>query len=207
MPKQTFFNLPEQKRKTLIEAAEREFTRVPIFEASIANIIKIANIPRGSFYQYFADKEDLYFYILDEKLKESKEDFIVLLKRHKGDIIDALTEMYNRFLVELPDEEEHNFLKNAFLYATHKVENSLLDFFDFTVNSERLKEITGLIDKQRFNIAEEKDLYHILHIVTAIAFRNFIEKISNKMSDEEAMKHFTFEIDLIKYGIYKRVEQ
>lgn len=207
MPKQTFFNLPEQKRKTLIEAAEREFTRVPIFEASIANIIKIANIPRGSFYQYFADKEDLYFYLLDEKLKESKEDFIVLLKRHKGDIIDALTEMYNRFLVELPDEEEHNFLKNAFLYATHKVENSLLDFFDFTVNTERFKEITGLIDKQRFNIAEEKDLYHILHIVTAVAFRNFIEKISKKMSDEEAMKHFTFEIDLIKYGIYKRVEQ
>ncbi|MBB6447103.1 TetR/AcrR family transcriptional regulator [Bacillus benzoevorans] len=204
MPKQTFFNLPEQKRKILMEAAEKEFTRVPIFEASIANIIKMANIPRGSFYQYFADKEDLYFYLLDEKLKEGREDFIVLLKKHKGDIIDALTEMYNRFLVKLPDEEEHNFLKNAFLYATHKVEHSLMDFFDFTLNNERFKEITGLIDKQRFTIEEDKDLYHILQIVTAVAFRNFIEKISKKMSDEEAMKHFTFEIDLIKYGIYKR---
>lgn len=206
MPKQTFFNLPEQKRKTLLEAAEREFTRVPIFEASIANIIKIANIPRGSFYQYFEDKEDLYFYLLDEKLKEGRQDFIGVLKKHNGDIIDALTEMYNRFLVKLPDEEEHNFLKNAFLYATHKVENSLMDMFDFTLNNERLKEISDLIDTQRLNI-KENDLYHILQIVTAVAFRNFLEKISKKMTDEEAIKHFTYEMDLIKYGIYKRNEQ
>ncbi len=206
MPKQTFFNLPKQKRKTLLEAAEREFTRVPIFEASIANIIKIANIPRGSFYQYFEDKEDLYFYLLDEKLKEGREDFIGVLKNHNGDIIDALTEMYNRFLVKLPDEEEHNFLKNAFLYATHKVENSLMDMFDFTLNDERLKEISDLIDTERLSI-NENDLYHILQIVTAVAFRNFLEKISKKMTDEEAIRHFTYEMDLIKYGIYKRDEQ
>jgi AcrR family transcriptional regulator len=205
LPKQTFFNLPKQKRKTLLEAAEREFTRVPIFEASIANIIKIANIPRGSFYQYFEDKEDLYFYLLDEKLKEGREDFIGVLKNHNGDIIDALTEMYNRFLVKLPDEEEHNFLKNAFLYATHKVENSLMDMFDFTLNDERLKEISDLIDTERLSI-NENDLYHILQIVTAVAFRNFLEKISRKMTDEEAMRHFTYEMDLIKYGIYKRDE-
>lgn len=204
MPKQTFFNLPEHKRNTLIEAAEKEFSRVPIFDASIANIIKMANIPRGSFYQYFEDKQDLYFYILNKKLKEGKQDFISLIKQHNGDIIDAVTELYNRFLVKLPDEEEHNFLKNAFLYATHKVENSLMDMFDFNLSKERFKEIIVLVDKQRFNIKEDKELFQILQLITAVAFHNFIEKISKKLSDEEAMKHFTFEINLIKYGIYRR---
>lgn len=204
LPKQTFFNLPEHKRNTLIEAAEKEFSRVPIFDASIANIIKMANIPRGSFYQYFEDKQDLYFYILNKKLKEGKQDFISLLKKHNGDIIDAVTELYNRFLVKLPDEEEHNFLKNAFLYATHKVENSLMDMFDFNLSKERFKEIINLVDKQRFNIKEDKELFQILQLITAVAFHNFIEKISKKLSDEEAMKHFTFEINLIKYGIYRR---
>nr|WP_295971700.1 TetR family transcriptional regulator [uncultured Bacillus sp.] len=204
MPKQTFFNLPEHKRNTLIEAAEKEFSRVPIFDASIANIIKMANIPRGSFYQYFEDKQDLYFYILNKKLKEGKQDFISLIKQHNGDIIDAVTELYNRFLVKLPDEEEHNFLKNAFLYATHKVENSLMDMFDFNLSKERFKEIINLVDKQRFNIKEDKELFQILQLITAVAFHNFIEKISKKLSDEEAMKHFTFEINLIKYGIYRR---
>ena len=204
MPKQTFFNLPDQKRITLVEAAEKEFSRVPVFEASIANIIKMAGIPRGSFYQYFENKEDLYFYLLNERLNENKKNFISLLKKHNGDIIDAAMEVYYTFLVMLPDEEEHNFLKNAFLYATHKVENSFLDMFGSTHDMEYFKEIAGLIDKERFNIKEDKDWLHILKIVTAVAFHNFIEKISKKLSDDEAMKHFTFQINLIKHGIYRR---
>ena len=50
MPKQTFFNLPEEKKQTLIAAAEIEFSKVPLMKASVANIIKIAGIPRGRFY-------------------------------------------------------------------------------------------------------------------------------------------------------------
>ena len=63
-------------------------------KASISNIIKMAGIPRGSFYQYFERLEDLYFYLLNETTKKSKENFILLLKKHDGDIIDAVTEMY-----------------------------------------------------------------------------------------------------------------
>ena len=63
MPTGTFFRLPEGKRERLIEAAWDEFTRVPFAESSINRIIQSAHIPRGSFYQYFADKEDLFFYI------------------------------------------------------------------------------------------------------------------------------------------------
>ena len=59
MPKQTFFHLPEEKKKRLLEAARVEFSRVPLKDSSIANIVKIAEIPRGSFYQYFESKEDL----------------------------------------------------------------------------------------------------------------------------------------------------
>ncbi len=29
----------------------------------LQNIVKLAEIPRGSFYQYFENKEDLYFFI------------------------------------------------------------------------------------------------------------------------------------------------
>ena len=44
MPKQTFFHLPEEKKKRLLEAARVEFSRVPLKDASIANIVKIAEI-------------------------------------------------------------------------------------------------------------------------------------------------------------------
>lgn len=204
MPKQTFFNLPENKRKTLIEAAEQEFARVPPFEASIANIIKVAGIPRGSFYQYFEDKEDLFSFLLDEKLKERKVYFITLLKKHNGDIVSALMETYHNFLVELPDEEERNFLKNAMLYASNRIENSFSDMFDAEQDKRYFNDIKELIDTSNLNVKDEKDLILIIQIISAVAFHNFVEKSIKKLSDHEAMELFITKMNLIKQGIYKQ---
>lgn len=65
MPSTTFFHLPEEKRQRLLGAARAEFVRVPFGEASINRIIREAGIPRGSFYMYFTDKEDLFRYLME----------------------------------------------------------------------------------------------------------------------------------------------
>ena len=64
MPSDTFFRLPEEKRRRLMDAAWEEFTSVRFSDASINRIIHAANIPRGSFYQYFTDKDDLFSYLV-----------------------------------------------------------------------------------------------------------------------------------------------
>ena len=81
MPKATFFNLPDNKREKLIAAAIDEFSKAPYQEISINQIIKAMEIPAGSFYQYFTDKKDLYFYVLslyiesllDESVRKGKK--------------------------------------------------------------------------------------------------------------------------------------
>ena len=126
---------------------------------------------------------------------------ILSLQKHNGDLIEAAIDLYYNFLVKIPDEEERNFLKNAFLYATSSVENFFMDMFHSILH---LDEISKEIDKSRLNIREEKDISHILQIITGVAIQNFIRKISEKLSDDEAIEHFMFQINLIKYGIYKR---
>ncbi|ABN54335.1 MAG TPA: TetR/AcrR family transcriptional regulator [Hungateiclostridium thermocellum] len=73
MPKETFFNLPKDKRNLIISAAMDEFSKAGYNTASINQICKKSNIPKGSFYQYFTDKLDLYVYIMtltiEEKIK------------------------------------------------------------------------------------------------------------------------------------------
>lgn len=64
MPKNTFFNLPEEKKDRIIEIAIDEFSEYDYHKASISRIVKKAEIAKGSFYQYFEDKKDLYKYIL-----------------------------------------------------------------------------------------------------------------------------------------------
>lgn len=70
MPKKTFFNLSDEKRRRIVDAALQEFAAHSFNEASINQIIKYADIPKGSFYQYFTNKEDLYLYFLGEVSKE-----------------------------------------------------------------------------------------------------------------------------------------
>ena len=65
MPKQTFFNLPEEKRDLIVDLAIEEFSGHDYDLASVSRIVSKANIAKGSFYQYFEDKQDLYFYLLD----------------------------------------------------------------------------------------------------------------------------------------------
>ncbi|MCP4361305.1 MAG: TetR/AcrR family transcriptional regulator [Chloroflexi bacterium] len=65
MPKQTFYNLPDDKRETLITIALDEFATHDYKNASISQIVAKAGIAKGSFYQYFQNKADLYRYLLD----------------------------------------------------------------------------------------------------------------------------------------------
>ncbi|MAT98574.1 MAG: TetR family transcriptional regulator [Anaerolineaceae bacterium] len=64
MPKETFFNLPEEKRQRIIDLALAEFAENDYDTASISRIVAQAGIAKGSFYQYFENKEDLYNYLL-----------------------------------------------------------------------------------------------------------------------------------------------
>ncbi|MED4016000.1 TetR family transcriptional regulator [Sutcliffiella cohnii] len=204
MPKQTFFNLPEHKKKKLLESAEMEFARVPLFEASIANIIRMAGISRGSFYQYFEDKDDIYIYLVDEKVKTAIIYFIGLLEKHNGDLIEALTEMYYYFLYSFSDEEEKHLLRNALLFTTYRVESSFTSMLEKYLQNEHFKLVEGLINKDRLNISEDKDLLHIFKLVSGLAFNNLIEKTVKGLTDEEAMESFKRSMYLIKHGIYKQ---
>jgi AcrR family transcriptional regulator len=70
MPKQTFLNLPEEKRKAFLEIALEEFANNDYNTASVSKIVERAGIAKGSVYQYFEDKKDLFLYLLDHANQE-----------------------------------------------------------------------------------------------------------------------------------------
>ena len=64
MPKQTFFNLPEEKREKIFNAAVDEFAAYGLENASTNRIVKNSGIAKGSFYQYFEDKQDIFMHLI-----------------------------------------------------------------------------------------------------------------------------------------------
>ena len=72
MPKQTFLNLPEEKRERILSCATTEFAQRGHDAASISRIVEAAGIAKGSFYQYFEDKDDLFLYIVNTRIGSIK---------------------------------------------------------------------------------------------------------------------------------------
>lgn len=95
MPTETFLRLPEEKRGRFMEAAWAEFTRVKFADASINQIVRQAGIPRGSFYQYFADKEELFAYLLEDVKAYVVQFFGELLRQTDGDIFQLQLTLYD----------------------------------------------------------------------------------------------------------------
>lgn len=95
MPKQTFFNLSEEKRQRIIKAALNEFADHQYLKTSINRIIEQAEISKGSFYQYFENKKDLYKYIIDQAT-ETKMKFLrqKLQDYQKHDFFRLLRELF-----------------------------------------------------------------------------------------------------------------
>jgi TetR/AcrR family transcriptional regulator len=70
MPTETFFNLPEEKRRRLLDVLLEEFAENDYKNVSIGRIARRADIAKGSFYQYFADKKDCYLYLIQLGIDE-----------------------------------------------------------------------------------------------------------------------------------------
>lgn len=98
MPTKTFLRLPAEKQARLLDAAWAEFTRVSYADTSINNIVKDAGISRGSFYQYFADKDDLFVYLLKDIIDQLTEAYHHLLDQVHGDPFQLQLVSYDQFV-------------------------------------------------------------------------------------------------------------
>ena len=97
MCKETFLRLPQEKRTRFLDAAWEEFTRVSFADVSINQIVRRAGVPRGSFYQYFEDKEDLFSYLLTEVRERFAETYRQVVEDAGGDIFQAQLDCYEQF--------------------------------------------------------------------------------------------------------------
>lgn len=71
--RQTFLNLPEDKRCRIIEVAMREFAAWGYEGASINRMIERLQIAKGSMFQYFGDKHGLFTYVFDLAMSMVKD--------------------------------------------------------------------------------------------------------------------------------------
>lgn len=198
MVKQTFLNLSKEKQERVLNAARKEFSRFPLNEASVANIIKDADIPRGSFYQYFNDLEDIFYYILENHSKNIKQRLTTNLVRYSGDIIKSFADLYKYILDKISNSENEDYFKNIFLNMDYKLQKMFLPNLE-----DNLNEIIQLIDIEPLNLDSRLQVIYILEIIEAIMMHNLVQVFQRSVSREKNIEIFIKELLLVKDGIYK----
>lgn len=194
MPKQTFLNLPEDKKQKILEAAKNEFSRVSVTEASINNIVTEANIARGSFYQYFESKEDLLIFMID-KASERVKDKVNEKIKENGDIFETFIFFYDKIVETCKDSNNKMFYKTVL--ANLRANDSI-------VLGKAKEEIYNSLMKNTdtSNFKSKKDLPILIEMLSAITRWAIIQTVtSNNVVD--IREKYIKQIEYVKNGIVK----
>ena len=202
MPTNTFFNLPAEKKHKILKAANKEFARVPLEQASIKNIVEDAEIARGSFYQYFENKQDLFDYIMTSKTGDMEKKLMEMIENENGNIINIFINMYDH-LIEVGKIRRNNKLFRQ-IFENIKTSDNLMLTRKEEMNKKLEKTLQDLYSKNKdiLNIKDEEEFKLVIEILAAITRQRIVASLKYKNS-AEARKDFLKEIEYIKRGILK----
>ena len=199
MPKETFFNLPEDKREKILNAAREEFTEHLFNKARVSNIIKNACIPRGSFYQYFEDLEDLFFYLIEE-LFDSIYDTGSKYVKETDDLFEFSILTFDYDYDQFVHDKRHRFMMNIMKSVSQYDDQVQI------INEKRINYITSILDQLDLsNIKyESKDdlikMYHFIQDTKRVAIG---KSLMEKLTPEQAKEQFVWYMDILKNGLLK----
>ena len=218
MPKTTFFNLPKEKQTRILEISAREFAASPYDVASISEIVRQAGMAKGSFYQYFENKQDLYQTLI-QLGTEAKLD---LLNEHstpnpKGNLFDTLK---NQFLGTVQFEINHPDLAKVLYMA-------FIQEVPFPKMTEELRrrgttqffkqliaqgithgDVAVWVDPETAAFLLESVFYQFSkHLIQRLAVNGFTISTKTIMEDEGAMQILHNLMDLLEAGMKRDPQQ
>lgn len=202
MVKQTFYNLAPEKKERIKDAIIKEIDGKTYDEISINQIVKNAEISRGSFYQYFDDKWDIFYVVLQGFSEELNDKCKSSLVERNGDLFKA-SEIVFDFVANAHNSKIYSSaLKTVFSFA-----NTTLDFLESEVNcygNPIIDEIKKYINYDLLNLNSEDDVDYMIDIICAIMCRSWFEIFVLDKDKDEVIKKLNTMFLLLKNGFLRR---
>lgn len=209
MPKETFYNLPEAKKQLIEDVAVTEFAEYGFDKASINRIVATTKIAKGSFYQYFEDKKDLFTHLI-QCFADKKMSFMspVLANPDGHDFFTILEALYNSGLAFAKEYPKAALIANQ--YYTNKEHPVLKELFkkNMDIATDFYSNLLNVAIKNgdvRPDINQDF-VIHMLISMNAALFEYYFEYVQGKdfdMShiDDDVMDTVRLSLNFIKNGI------
>ena len=201
MPSSRFFKLPDEKRSKILRAVHSELAEFPVDELSINRIIHSAGISRGSFYQYFKDKDDLLEYVFSDFRQVMTREIKASIERNQGDMFEVGMDILKKIVAMGSREENRRIFVNVFLYV--KVAQSSLE----RVIADEEALVNGFvryIDRSRLKFTSDEEVRELMKLGLAL-FKDSVCRCFADIDNAPAiMETFRKRIEIIKYGAWKQ---
>ena len=203
MIKQTFYNLPETKRERIYQAIKAEFDRVPLDKISINSIIKEANISRGSFYQYFDDKGDLYDIFADRIMDSIKECFTNTLVKYKGDLFATMEEVMSQHFTKVSQPKAKSQMQKFVPGVSVNAKSILYRICERSITY--FNELIPNIDTRKFSFDNSpEDIRILFEMLMSISKNAIFDVLFMDIDTDEAIKILNKKLKIIKNGCLKK---
>ncbi|WEG72664.1 TetR/AcrR family transcriptional regulator [Vagococcus intermedius] len=203
MPKETFLNLPTHKKELILKAALKEFSQYNIHEASVANIVRDSNISRGSFYKYFVDIEDLYYYLYHEITSQAHGTVIDALKSANGDLFLGLENYLADLVTAFSEDKYHDYFKVVTLNLNYVTQRKLAKK-ETNLKPTNPVDFTKLIQTEKLTITSQEDLLDFFKVFVPVIHECLNDYFANDWRYEQLMEEYHRRIKWLKYGILKK---
>lgn len=198
MPTTTFYNLSEEKKKRIVDAIQAEMERTELSNLSINKIVKRAGISRGSFYQYFEDKNDMIKYVMtgfyDRLLALTQEK----LKKNEGDLFksfeDIVYEIYEYVSKQTDLKKLH-----CHLLSDRSAQEY---FFNIHCKEAMAASFSGQIQPYVDQVIKEDEISLLLDLLIDVTTPTVADMFTNNFEDmfEQQMERYHNKLMIIKRG-------
>ncbi|MHC6180196.1 TetR/AcrR family transcriptional regulator [Clostridium sp. JNZ X4-2] len=211
MPKKTFFNLEEKKQETIMRSAVNEFLNHGFEKGNIANIAKNASVSKGSMYQYFENKKELFLFSVkwaSDFITKKYGDYFISGNKDVN-IFDLFHKSSKSLWIQMKEERELIiFIQDVFLGKYKDLTDESMCYMMDTLNGYTLKLIrngkkNGFIRKDM-----DDDMLSIFITGVSIEFKKHMMNKSRKNGSdivdedfETNEKEIESMIELLKNGM------
>ena len=172
----------------------QEFSGQLYVNSSINQIIKQADISRGSFYQYFEDKDDLYFYMIGTMVKNTAYRYLQeVISTKPGDIFSVYQAMFVYNLRLLSDPTYRAFFRNMYLSMSYRLQQELKRIFSSIRNEMLQGQLQELQRTSGYDPLAFQELMSLLELNNRDLLMQYISEEMDEQSIE-ALYHIRLQI-------------
>lgn len=200
MALEAFNNLKEKKKANIFSAISRCLRNTSYDELSVNEIVREADISRGSFYNYFLDKNDAVKSMVNNDLRKYFDMYMDAIREANNMLFEGTKNVYKSISDSLRDKINLTIMRNLKFFSELVFESIKSKKYE-----ERLDEIVQwLIDNtlegQKY-LTTKKKMSNVLDMII-ILIMNAI--FSHTMTNDEVLvenSDFEYKLSILEKGI------